>query len=283
MCAGREGVTPPSGDPGPVSLRAGKNRSGEGEKNMSVQARGPSKNSVRKAGSTIRRYARGESSADEFHAALEVVSDYRATFSAPLVKVNNGLRGFLRTLGIHAEVTQRLKRMDTIVEKISERETGLSLDRMGDIGGCRVVLKDDEISALYDLDEHIRLRWSDAFVHKKDYIAAPRESGYRAIHLLVKRDGRLIEIQLRTANMHIWAELVEAMSQQFGRNFKQDGGHHPVDEFARSLSEVYQAIDRGEDPSEEIIADLTRWQAVLDDMLPVNARDDDETEANNGG
>lgn len=110
---------------------------------MSVQARGPSKNSVRKAGSTIRRYARGESSADEFHAALEVVSDYRATFSAPLVKVNNGLRGFLRTLGIHAEVTQRLKRMDTIVEKISERETGLSLDRMGDIGGCRVVLKDE--------------------------------------------------------------------------------------------------------------------------------------------
>lgn len=44
-----------------------------------------------------------------------------------------------------------------------------------------------------------------------------------------------------------------------------------------------QAIDRGEEPSEEIIADLTRWQAVLDDMLPVNARDDDETEANNGG
>ena len=51
----------------------------------------------------------------------------------------------------------------------------------------------------------------------------------------------------------------------------------------RNMSALQQAIDRGVEPSEEIIADLTRWQAVLDDMLPVNARDDDETEANNGG
>lgn len=250
---------------------------------MSGKAGGPSRSSVRKAGSTIRKHMRGQSSVEEFHAALEVVSDYRATFSAPLVKVNNGLRGFLRTLGIHAEVTQRLKRMDTIVEKLSERETGISLDRMGDIGGCRVVLDDDELSVLYDLATHIRLRWSDSIVRCKDYIADPRESGYRAIHLVVERDGRLIEIQLRTSNMHIWAELVEAMSQQFGENFKRDGGHHPVDEFARALSAVYQAIDRGEEPAEEIIADLTRWQAVLDDMLPESARDDDEAEANNGG
>ena len=45
----------------------------------------------------------------------------------------------VRTLGCPGRVTQRLKRMATILDKL-ERESSLALDKMQDIGGCRAVL-----------------------------------------------------------------------------------------------------------------------------------------------
>lgn len=57
---------------------------------------------------------------------------------------NNGLRHRARSLGIDAEVTQRLKRSQTILDKL-RREPTLDLSRMQDVGGCRAVVetKDD--------------------------------------------------------------------------------------------------------------------------------------------
>ncbi len=54
---------------------------------------GPSKSSVRRAGSTVRAFSRGEARLDQLNVALDVVGEYRATFSYQLLKVNNGLRG----------------------------------------------------------------------------------------------------------------------------------------------------------------------------------------------
>jgi ppGpp synthetase/RelA/SpoT-type nucleotidyltranferase len=42
-----------------------------------------------------------------------------------------------------------------------------------------------------------------------DYIVEPKTTGYRGIHVVVRRDARLIEIQLRTPGQHEWALAVE--------------------------------------------------------------------------
>ncbi|RRC95722.1 hypothetical protein [Schaalia canis] len=60
----------------------------------------------------------------------------------------------------------------------------------------------------------------------------PRASGYRAIHLIVKQDGFLIEVQLRTQTTHQWASDAEAFSALFGENYKQDGDS-VIQEFLR--------------------------------------------------
>ena len=119
----------------------------------------PSKSQVRKAGSTLRAFTQGKVSEQECLAALEVIAEYRRTFADPLLKVNNGLRSFLATEGIEAEVSQRLKRMETIVEKVTYREKGLDLSRMGDIGGCRIVISDNNIPNIYRIRERIEYRW----------------------------------------------------------------------------------------------------------------------------
>lgn len=119
----------------------------------------PSKSQVRKAGSTLRAFTQGKVSEQECLAALEVIAEYRRTFADPLLKVNNGLRSFLATEGIEAEVSQRLKRMETIVEKVTHREKGLDLSRMGDIGGCRIVISDNNIPNIYRIRERIEYHW----------------------------------------------------------------------------------------------------------------------------
>ena len=45
--------------------------------------------------------------------------------------------------------------------------------------------------------------------------------------------------------MHLWAELVESLSGVLGTNYKQDGDSL-VQDYARQLSLVMQAVERGE-------------------------------------
>lgn len=230
----------------------------------------PSKTSVRKAGSTVRRVSNdgGDPSA-ELLDALDTIRAYRASFSYPLCKVNNGLRGFLHTLSIDAEVSQRLKRMETIVDKITNRERGLDLTRMNDIGGCRIVLHDNSIDDLRRIQEWIKWRWDGQLDprRERDYIVNPRESGYRSMHLVAIRDDRPIEIQIRTQRMHERAQLIESLSQVFGENFKQDHGRSTVQEFGRSLSLVHQHLDGMYALTESDDEAFKYWSAELSDML----------------
>lgn len=95
------------------------------------------------------------------------------------------------------------------------------------------------------LEGLVRDHWGDACKRFSNYVDRPRESGYRAIHIVVVQNGRMIEIQLRTQRMHLWAELVENLSGLLGTNYKQDGDSL-VQDFARQLSLAMHAEERGE-------------------------------------
>ena len=203
-----------------------------------------SKSAVRRAGSTLRRFAREEATDAEADEALGVIDANRRSFSDPLNAVA-ALGGILRESGIQGEVSQRLKRMLTIAQKIVVRESGLDLSRMQDIGGCRVVLDSDDVADLRRFEGLVCDYWGDGCKRSSNYVDRPRESGYRAIHIVVVQDGRMIEIQLRTQRMHLWAELVESLSGVLGTNYKQDGDSL-VQDFARQLSLAMHAEERGE-------------------------------------
>lgn len=200
----------------------------------------PSRSQVKKAGSNLRKYLRGDL-ADEgaYLAALDTMERYRRAHSYPLVIANNGLRARARSLGIQAEVTQRLKRSQTILEKL-RREPTLDLSRMQDIGGCRAVVenKDD----LRRLEERI-LRRLTPITHT-DYIEQPRDSGYRGVHIVVTYRERAIELQLRTQVMHEWALATEHYSQLQGENLKQDGTH-PIQLFLKVASDMMALREDG--------------------------------------
>jgi ppGpp synthetase/RelA/SpoT-type nucleotidyltranferase len=115
---------------------------------------------------------------------------------------------------------------------------------MQDIGGCRAIL--GSVDELRVVEKRIRHRRPP--VDYSDYIAAPRTSGYRALHLVVEYSGRKIEIQLRTRAMHEWALTVERLSSRVSRNLKGEGEHvlqrlMAVISDAMALEEAGQHVD----------------------------------------
>ena len=217
----------------------------------------PSQSQVKKAGRTLRRYGRGEElSADEVDSAISVVQAFRRAHAAPLVVANNGLRSMARTEGCRVEVTQRLKRFVTIYNKL-QREPTLDLSRMQDIGGVRAVL--DSIDEIRRVER--RLMGKRPVRGYSDYITDPRESGYRAVHVVVDYRGRQIEVQLRTPAMHAWALTVELQSSRTGLNLKQDGSH-ALQLLMAEISKAVACEEVGEPVPQEVLDEIAKLRTL---------------------
>lgn len=121
---------------------------------------------------------------DEVANAYGIVKTYRASFRYPLVKVNMGARSMVQTAtGGPVIVSQRLERLPTILNKLG-RHPGMNFARMEDIGGCRAILP--STTKVEEVAQRMTGRWD--VVRDRDYVTQPRESGYRARHIVVDRD-----------------------------------------------------------------------------------------------
>jgi putative GTP pyrophosphokinase len=119
-----------------------------------------------------------------------ILTDYRASFQEPLNKVTVGVRQFVARESKQVLVGQRLKRMPAILNKLSRFES-MRMSQMEDIAGCRAILPGGapEVAGVL---RRIRRNWEVTFL--RDYVAEPKDTGYRAIHVIVVRDGRFVEI-----------------------------------------------------------------------------------------
>ena len=75
--------------------------------------------------------------------------------------------------------------------------------------------------------------------------------GYRAVHIIVRPNKRPVEIQVRTALQHRWAELSEKAADTFGIDIKYGGGHTAVREVLDRASETVASFERLEMKREE--------------------------------
>jgi ppGpp synthetase/RelA/SpoT-type nucleotidyltranferase len=219
---------------------------------------------VNRAGRIMRRYVLAQTSDEaEFDHALSIVVRYRAAHQYPLAKATMGVRSVVRTAGLPIEVSQRLKRLPTIADKLT-REPTMQLATMQDIGGCRAVF--DNISALRRVEQ--KLKKNRPPVRYSDYIVAPRASGYRAVHVVVgylDEEGteRHIEVQLRTKVMHEWAITVERLSGRLGDDLKSRGPAE-LRALLAGISAAMALEEAGETVTPEMLEHLTALrQAAL--------------------
>lgn len=125
-----------------------------------------SKSQINKAGKII---ADSSSTKDERDNALMILNNWRAAHAYPLQVICSNLR----LKNPDAIVVQRLKRLDSITGKI-ERFPDMSLYRMQDLGGCRVIV--DTIDQVYEaVNKYKNSRVRHILKREYDYIENPKK------------------------------------------------------------------------------------------------------------
>lgn len=198
------------------------------------------RNQIRRAGKAL---SKGDRNVFDEVKAIEIVDSWRAAHAYPLQVVANNLRS--RTKDSDIIVVQRLKRLDSIVAKL-KRAPWISLYDMQDLAGCRVIVP--AVNDVYAVsDAYRKSRIKHKFHHTDDYIAEPKPSGYRGVHMIYKYhsdktpdyEGYFIEIQFRTKLQHLWSTAVETMGIYTGTNLKAGDGPTPVLRFFSLMSSIF--------------------------------------------
>jgi (p)ppGpp synthase/HD superfamily hydrolase len=206
-----------------------------------------SKKQVKKAGDRLQKARRGllEMSAEQRLHDIAIVDRWRQLHAEPLAWVTDALGRRIGPLATQVVLAQRLKRMPQIIGKLARYET-MKLDQMQDVGGCRAIF-----ASLDEVDEAARLirtygsnrweirQWSD---YRQD---GRSDTGYRALHIVVVRSERLIEIQLRTMRQHAWAETVERVDALTHHHVKEGRAPDEFKEYFFLASDGFHARDTG--------------------------------------
>lgn len=184
-------------------------------------------------------------------AAREALEWWRSLHARPLSAVAANLRYHVMKseaqVDERVEVTQRLKRQDTLVGKLG-RERG-SVTQMQDIGGVRAVVPG--LPHVYRVRRRLLKSWT--IVRERDYIASPKDDGYRALHLIVRRSELPIEVQLRTRGQDIWANAIEQAGQQTGVQFKFGEGPETDRTMFANAAAVIAAVEDGKLSTHELL------------------------------
>ena len=118
-------------------------------------------------------------------------------------KITADIETELERAGIEAGVYGRAKKPHSIWRKMEQKKIGFS--RLSDIYGFRIIVNRD--ADCYAALGAVHQRWRAVPGRFKDYISQPKSNGYRSIHTTVSgRDGKRVEIQIRTREMHEVAE-----------------------------------------------------------------------------
>ena len=118
-------------------------------------------------------------------------------------KITADIETELEKSGIEADVFGRAKKPHSVWRKMEEKKIGFS--RLSDIYGFRIIVGSD--ADCYAALGAVHRRWRAVPGRFKDYISQPKSNGYRSIHTTVSgRDGKRVEIQIRTREMHEVAE-----------------------------------------------------------------------------
>ncbi len=120
-----------------------------------------------------------------------------------ITRITGDIRKEMAKVGIEADVLGRAKKPYSIWRKMQEKD--LAFSRLSDIYGFRIICATE--ADCYGILGAIHQRWRAVPGRFKDYISQPKSNGYRSIHTTVSgRDGKRVEVQIRTRLMHDVAE-----------------------------------------------------------------------------
>lgn len=135
------------------------------------------------------------------------------------------LREFISTLqaqilkaGVEASVSGRPKHIYSIWKKLQKKQ--LTMDELYDLRAIRVIVP--TLGDCYTVLGIVHTHWQTVPREFDDYIANPKPNGYQSLHTVVMGpEDKPVEVQIRTQQMHDYAELGFAAHWRY----KENSGH----------------------------------------------------------
>src|SRR5688572_16818110 len=186
-----------------------------------------------------------------------MAADRPADREAQAEKAGETLKAELDKVDIPAEISGRAKHFYSIYDKMAKK--GREFNEIHDLTAMRVIAErtgDEGTRDCYGALGLIHSLWKPMPGRFKDYVAMPKLNGYRALHTtVIGPQGRPLEIQVRTSDMHETAELGVAAHWLYKRGGK---GRAPDEQWIARVRQLMEWQDEA-DPREfkrQMLGDL---------------------------
>ena len=192
-----------------------------------------------------------------------LVNQQREERERYVAKAGGYLAKELEALGIHAEISGRAKHFYSIYSKMTRK--GREFNEIYDLTAMRVIV--DSVKDCYGAVGVIHSLWKPLPGRFKDMVAMPKFNMYQALHTtVIGPEGRPLEIQIRTLEMHDTAEYGVAAHWRYKEGTNANGGR--VDATDAKLQWLKSLLDWQRDPDDPTeFTDQLRGELVEDEVF----------------
>jgi GTP pyrophosphokinase len=181
---------------------------------------------------------------EKFKELSQLVSTERESREREVAKIDQRLREVLTQGGIEAEVSGRPKHLYSIYRKMDRKE--VAFDQVFDVRGVRIVVA--RTADCYQALGVIHSHWKPVPGTFDDYIATPKDNFYQSLHTaVIYDDGKTLEVQIRTPEMHENAEYGIAAHWRYKEGRRRDDGFEQRINWLRRLMDWRQDVDDAAD------------------------------------
>lgn len=182
---------------------------------------------------------------DTYKRIAKLLDERRADRERFIDMFKQRLREALREAGVDAEVAGRPKHIYSIWKKMQRK--GLPFSELYDIRAVRVLVGD--VGQCYAALGVVHGLWTPVAKEFDDYIANPKGNNYRSLHTaVVGEQGKTVEVQIRSREMHDHAELGVAAHWRYKEGGGADAG------FERKIAWMRQLLDSAQGDEDGALA-----------------------------
>src|SRR6185295_14409462 len=181
---------------------------------------------------------------ERFREIAAHIKERRVDREGGMARIVENVRQALAEQDIESQVSGRPKHIYSIYRKMERK--GVGFDEVYDVRAVRVIVKDQP--TCYFALVIIHSLWRPIPGQFDDYIATPKDNFYQSLHTaVVCEDGKTLEVQIRTPEMHESAEYGIAAHWRYKEGGKRDEAYEKRIKWLRSLMDWRQDLaDAGE-------------------------------------
>lgn len=177
---------------------------------------------------------------EKYREIAENLTERRISREREMEAIKVRLQANLSQAGIQADITARPKHIYSIYRKMARK--GVQFDQVHDVRGVRIIVPDTP--SCYTALGIIHSQWRPIPGEFDDYIAAPKDNFYRSLHTaVIYQDGKTLEIQIRTPEMHQNAEYGIAAHWRYKEGKPRDDDYERRILWLRSLMDWRQDVE----------------------------------------